>query len=78
MQRNQVKKSRRKAGEILERPPFEGIALLLQGGGALGAYHDGEFTTAEDVAQAVLLFAAFGSNALTGQSLIVSHGWGMQ
>ena len=39
---------------------------------------DGEFTTVEDVAQAALFFAAFGSNALTGQSLIVSHGWNMQ
>jgi len=39
---------------------------------------DGEFTTVEDVAQAVLFFAGFGSNALTGQSLVVSHGWFMQ
>tara|TARA_R110000868_G_scaffold141079_9_gene357191 strand:- start:43 stop:825 length:783 start_codon:yes stop_codon:yes gene_type:complete len=39
---------------------------------------DGEFTTVEDVAQAVLFFASFGSNALTGQSLVVSHGWYMQ
>ncbi len=39
---------------------------------------DGEFTTVEDVAEAVLFFAAFGSNALTGQSLVVSHGWSMQ
>jgi 3-hydroxybutyrate dehydrogenase len=39
---------------------------------------DGEFTTIEDVTQAALFLAAFSSNALTGQSLIVSHGWGMQ
>jgi len=39
---------------------------------------DGEFTTVEDVAQAALFFASFGSNALTGQSLNVSHGWSMQ
>lgn len=39
---------------------------------------DGEFTTVEDVAQIALLFAAFPSNALTGQSLLVSHGWFMQ
>jgi 3-hydroxybutyrate dehydrogenase len=39
---------------------------------------DGEFTTVEDVAEAALFFAAFGSNALTGQSLVVSHGWCMQ
>jgi 3-hydroxybutyrate dehydrogenase len=39
---------------------------------------DGEFTTLADVAEVALLFAAFPSNALTGQSLVVSHGWFMQ
>lgn len=39
---------------------------------------DGEFTTVEDVAEAVLFFAGANSNALTGQSLIVSHGWVME
>jgi 3-hydroxybutyrate dehydrogenase len=39
---------------------------------------DGEFTTTDDVARIALLFAAFPSNALTGQSLVVSHGWFMQ
>jgi 3-hydroxybutyrate dehydrogenase len=39
---------------------------------------DGEFTTVQDVAEVALLFATFNSNALTGQSLIVSHGWSMQ
>jgi 3-hydroxybutyrate dehydrogenase len=39
---------------------------------------DGEFTTVEDVAEAAVFFAGFGSNALTGQSLVVSHGWFMQ
>jgi 3-hydroxybutyrate dehydrogenase len=39
---------------------------------------DGEFTTTEDVAEAVLFFAAAKTNALTGQSLIVSHGWFME
>jgi 3-hydroxybutyrate dehydrogenase len=39
---------------------------------------DGEFTTVEDVAQATLFFAAFPTNALTGQSLVVSHGWFME
>ncbi|MGE5103799.1 MAG: 3-hydroxybutyrate dehydrogenase [Betaproteobacteria bacterium] len=39
---------------------------------------DGQFTTLEDVAEVALLFAAFPSNALTGQSLVVSHGWYMQ
>jgi len=39
---------------------------------------DGVFTTVEDVASAVLYFAGFPSNALTGQSIVVSHGWCMQ
>jgi len=39
---------------------------------------DGEFTTVDDVARVALLFAAFPTNALTGQSLVVSHGWSMQ
>lgn len=44
----------------------------------LGETVDGQFTTLEDVAEVALLFAAFPSNALTGQSLVVSHGWSMQ
>lgn len=39
---------------------------------------DGQFTTLEDVAEAALFFASCESNALTGQSLVVSHGWHMQ
>jgi 3-hydroxybutyrate dehydrogenase len=39
---------------------------------------DGEFTTTDDVAQTALFFASFESNALTGQSLVVSHGWYME
>lgn len=39
---------------------------------------DGEFTTVADVADVALFFASFESNALTGQSLIVSHGWCME
>lgn len=39
---------------------------------------DGEFTTTQDVAAVALMFASFPSNALTGQSLVVSHGWFMQ
>jgi 3-hydroxybutyrate dehydrogenase len=39
---------------------------------------DGEFTTTEDVANAVLFFAGAQTNAMTGQSLVVSHGWFMQ
>jgi 3-hydroxybutyrate dehydrogenase len=36
---------------------------------------DGAFTTIEEVAAAALFFAASPGNAMTGQSLIVSHGW---
>ena len=39
---------------------------------------DGEFTTVDDVAEAVLFFAASATSALTGQSIVVSHGWFMQ
>lgn len=39
---------------------------------------DGEFTTVADIAEVALMFAAFPTNALTGQSLVVSHGWFMQ
>jgi 3-hydroxybutyrate dehydrogenase len=39
---------------------------------------DGEFTTTADVAETVLFLAGFESNALTGQSVVVSHGWFMQ
>ncbi len=38
---------------------------------------DTEFTTLEDVANLALFLAAFPSAALTGQSLVVSHGWYM-
>ena len=38
---------------------------------------DGEFTTVDDVAETALFLASFGSNALTGQSIVVSHGWFM-
>ncbi|MCA3188028.1 MULTISPECIES: 3-hydroxybutyrate dehydrogenase [unclassified Cupriavidus] len=39
---------------------------------------DGEFTTVADVARAVSFLAGFESAALTGQSIVVSHGWFMQ
>ncbi|MFK4447437.1 3-hydroxybutyrate dehydrogenase [Caballeronia udeis] len=44
----------------------------------LGGTVDGVFTTVEDVAQTVLFLAAFPTAALTGQSVVVSHGWYMQ
>lgn len=44
----------------------------------LGQTVDTEFTTVEDIAEVALFFAAFETNALTGQSLIASHGWFME
>lgn len=43
----------------------------------LGDTVDHEFTTTADIAEVALFFAAFQSNALTGQSLVASHGWYM-
>jgi 3-hydroxybutyrate dehydrogenase len=39
---------------------------------------DGEFTTVQDVARLAVFLGAFPTNALTGQSITVSHGWHMQ
>lgn len=39
---------------------------------------DTEFTTVNDIAETAVFLAAFPSNALTGQSIIVSHGWHME
>ena len=44
----------------------------------LGETVDGQFTSLAEVAEVVLQFAAFPSSALSGQSLVVSHGWSMQ
>jgi 3-hydroxybutyrate dehydrogenase len=44
----------------------------------LGETVDGEFTSRQDVAEVALWLASFPSNAMTGQSIIVSHGWYMQ
>ncbi|MGR4066737.1 3-hydroxybutyrate dehydrogenase [Billgrantia sp. C5P2] len=39
---------------------------------------DGEFTTLDDIAEVALQLAAFPTAALTGQSVVASHGWYMQ
>lgn len=44
----------------------------------LGGTVDTQFTTIDDVAEVALFLAGFETNALTGQSLVVSHGWYMQ
>ena len=38
---------------------------------------DGEFTTTGDVAEVAVFLASFPTNALTGQSLNITHGWHM-
>ena len=43
----------------------------------LGNTVDGEFTTLADVADIAVFLAGFRSNALTGQSIVPSHGWYM-
>ena len=43
----------------------------------LGETVDQEFTTMQDVADVALFLASFRSNALTGQSIVPSHGWYM-
>ncbi|MFT4055543.1 MAG: 3-hydroxybutyrate dehydrogenase [Novosphingobium sp.] len=44
----------------------------------LGGTVDSEFTTVADIAEVALFFASFPTNALTGQSLVASHGWFME
>jgi 3-hydroxybutyrate dehydrogenase len=43
----------------------------------LGETVDKQFTMVEDIAEVALLLASFKTNALTGESIIVSHGWHM-
>ena len=43
----------------------------------LGETVDKEFTTVDDIAEIALVLASFKTNALTGESFIVSHGWHM-
>ncbi len=38
---------------------------------------DGEFTTLDDVANTIAFLAGFELNALTEQSIPVTHGWSM-
>lgn len=43
----------------------------------LGETVDKQFTMVEDIADVALFLASFKTNALTGESIIVSHGWHM-
>jgi NAD(P)-dependent dehydrogenase (short-subunit alcohol dehydrogenase family) len=62
--------------QIPEQAKAEGISdEQVIKGVMLKEVVDGEFATREDVAEAAVFFAAFKSNALTGRSMIVSHGW---
>jgi 3-hydroxybutyrate dehydrogenase len=67
-----VEKQIPEQAEELGIPKEEVVSKIM-----LGETVDKEFTTIEDVAEVALLFAAFPTNALTGQSLVVSHGWCM-
>ena len=40
----------------------------------LGGTVDGQFTTVDELAHVALFLADFPSNALTGQTFVVSHG----
>jgi len=44
----------------------------------LGETVDGKFTTTDDIANLATFLAGFETNALTGQSMIASHGWHIQ
>ncbi|PNU04032.1 3-hydroxybutyrate dehydrogenase [Novosphingobium guangzhouense] len=57
----------------LNIPEAEVISRVMLGGTV-----DSEFTTVADIAEVALFFASFPTNALTGQSLIASHGWFME
>jgi 3-hydroxybutyrate dehydrogenase len=67
-----VEKQIPEQAKTLGIPEADVIAKVM-----LGETVDHEFTTIEDVAAVAHLFAAFPSDALTGQSLVVSHGWFM-
>jgi 3-hydroxybutyrate dehydrogenase len=43
----------------------------------LGETVDKQFTMVTDIAEVALMLAAFKTNAMTGESIIVSHGWYM-
>ncbi|QSH42606.1 3-hydroxybutyrate dehydrogenase [Lentisphaerota bacterium ZTH] len=64
--------------QIPERAAVEGISEEEVKKSMLKNTVDNEFSSQEDVANVALFFASFETNALTGQSLIVSHGWNMQ
>jgi 3-hydroxybutyrate dehydrogenase len=43
----------------------------------LGTTVDAEWTTPDDIARVAVFLASFPTHALTGQSIVVSHGWHM-
>lgn len=55
---------------VSEREVVEGVMLKTT--------VDGEFTTVADIAAIAVFLAGFATNALTGQSVIASHGWHME
>jgi 3-hydroxybutyrate dehydrogenase len=59
---------------VAETGPPDGVIKTVM----LEDTADGEFTTVDDAARLALFSSTFPTNALTGQSLGVSHGWFMQ
>ena len=64
--------------QIPERAEVEGITKEEVMKSMTSDTVDGKFTTVQEVAKAVEFFASAESNAYSGQSLIVSHGWNMR
>ena len=62
-------------GAVDVRTPSEG---LWRGSVKRGVVRSGTLIGACALLAVALMLAAFESNALTGQSIVVSHGWFMQ
>ncbi|MCX5774466.1 MAG: 3-hydroxybutyrate dehydrogenase [Fusobacteria bacterium] len=64
--------------QIKDRVKFEGLSEEEVMKAMVKDTVDSKFTTEEEVASLCLFLASAPGNAYTGQSMMVSHGWGMQ
>ena len=65
-----------KTRRVPERPPFDRIALLLQGGGALGSYQAGVYAALAQAERHTASHAAIGDPACqTEQNSKVGNAW---